>query len=59
MSYSGEEPAHDALPNVSIGPSGVFESRIAVACGRWAATTHSVVLAPLYDDLNQRRGLGE
>lgn len=35
------------------GYSGRLESRTSTADGRKAASTHSVVLPPLYDDLNQ------
>jgi len=39
--------------NASTGPYGSFESRTAAPADVKRASTHSVVLAPLYEDLNQ------
>jgi hypothetical protein len=45
--------AHASADTVRRGPDGRLESRTRIPAGTKAASTHSVVPAPLYDDLNQ------
>lgn len=46
------KPDQAAWPTAMRGPSGLVESRTPTVANRWATSTHSVPLPPLYDDLN-------
>jgi hypothetical protein len=50
---TARNPDHASADTVTHGPPAVFESRTSTPAGTKAASTHSVALPPLYEDLNQ------